>query len=165
MKNASSQEREQTGINGCLTKMESLAGVGCLPLWSKCHSSQPSSLQLNTPKVADSSFLGIAQANCCFLDGYRCIYLYPKYALFMELKSCPKRSHHWWVRLSVSSHWILQPSDLLGSRWVIQIIQQFVINYLIRPNSQRVAEEYKNPPKAPVTAWKKMSHQLQRHKS
>ena len=33
---------------------------------------------------------------------------------------------------------------------VIQIIQQFVINYLIRPNlRKRVAEEYKNnPPKA-----------------
>ena len=47
--------------------------------------------------------------------------------------------------------------SLISPRWkvtlywvvggVIQIIQQFVINYLIRPNlRKRVAEEYKNNP-------------------
>ena len=57
--------------------------------------------------------------------------------------------------------------SLLGSRWGNPIIQQFVINYLIRPNlRKRVAEECKNnPPKRLVTAWKKMSHQLRLHKS
>ena len=43
---------------------------------------------------------------------------------------------------------------------VIQIIQQFVINYLIRPNlRKRVAEEYKNnPPKATSHRVKKRRH-------
>ena len=135
-------------------------GVGCFPLLIQMpFFSALFFAAQHTKGVADSSFLGIALGKPSLLLTAIVAVLYYIQSM-LSLHGIEDETQKESMRkASLMSPIMIGVFSLISSAgvtlyWVvggvIQIIQQFVINYLIRPNlRKRVAEEYKNnPPKA-----------------
>ena len=182
MKNASTQEEKLLAQQELMAAQREngvsmFGGVGCLPLLIQMpFFSALFFAAQHTKGVADSSFLGIALGKPSLLLTAIVAVLYYIQSM-LSLHGIEDETQKESMRkASLMSPIMIGVFSLISSAgvtlyWVvggvIQIIQQFVINYLIRPNlRKRVAEEYKNnPPKATSHRVKKMSHPLQRHKS
>ena len=165
MKNASTQEEKLLAQQELMAAQREngvsmFGGVGCLPLLIQMpFFSALFFAAQHTKGVAESSFLGIAL-------GKRSLLFIAIVAVHYYIQSmlCLHGIEHDTLKESMRKASLMSPImigvfSLISSAgvtlyWVvggvIQIIQQFVINYLIRPNlRKRVAEEYKNnPPKA-----------------
>ena len=183
MKNASTQEEKLLAQQELMAAQREngvsmFGGVGCLPLLIQMpFFSALFFAAQHTKGVADSSFLGIALGKPSLLLTAIVAVLYYIQSM-LSLHGIEDETQKESMRkASLMSPIMIGVFSLISSAgvtlyWVvggvIQIIQQFVINYLIRPNlRKRVAEEYKNnPPKATShRGEKKMSHQLRLHKS
>ena len=164
MKNASSQEEKLLAQQELMAAQREngvsmFCGVGCLPLLIQMpFFSALFFAAQHTKGVADSSFLGIALGKPSLLLTAIVAVLYYIQSM-LSLHGIEDETQKESMRkASLMSPIMLGVFSLISSAgvtlyWVvggvIQIIQQFVINYLIRPNlRKRVAEEYKNnPPK------------------
>lgn len=165
MKNASTQEEKLLAQQELMAAQREngvsmFGGVGCLPLLIQMpFFSALFFAAQHTKGVADSSFLGIALGKPSLLLTAIVAILYYIQSM-LSLHGIEDESQKESMRkASLMSPIMIGVFSLISSAgvtlyWVvggvIQIIQQFVINYLIRPNlRKRVAEEYKNnPPKA-----------------
>ena len=165
MKNASTQEEKLLAQQELMAAQREngvsmFGGVGCLPLLIQMpFFSALFFAAQHTKGVADSSFFGIALGKpSLLLTAIVAVLYYIQSMLSLhgiedetQKESMRKASLMSPITIGVFS---LISSAGVTLYWVvggvIQIIQQFVINYLIRPNlRKRVAEEYKNnPPKA-----------------
>ena len=166
MKNASTQEEKLLAQQELMAAQREngvsmFGGVGCLPLLIQMpFFSALFFAAQHTKGVADSSFLGIALGKpSLLLTAIVAVLYYIQSMLSLhgiedetQKESMRKASLMSPIMIGVFS--LISSSAGVTLYWVvggvIQIIQQFVINYLIRPNlRKRVAEEYKNnPPKA-----------------
>ena len=165
MKNASTQEEKLLAQQELMAAQREngvsmFGGVGCLPLLIQMpFFSALFFAAQHTKGVADSSFLGIALGKPSLLFTAIVAVLYYIQSM-LSLHGIEDETQKESMRkASLMSPIMIGVFSLISSAgvtlyWVvggvIQIIQQFVINYLIRPNlRKRVAEEYKNnPPKA-----------------
>ena len=165
MKNASTQEEKLLAQQELMAAQREngvsmFGGVGCLPLLIQMpFFSALFFAAQHTKGVADSSFLGIALGKPSLLLTAIVAVLYYIQSM-LSLHGIEDETQKESMRkASLMSPIMIGVFSLISSAgvtlyWVvggvIQIIQQFVINYLIRPNlRKRVAEEYKNnPPKA-----------------
>ena len=165
MKNASTQEEKLLAQQELMAAQREngvsmFGGVGCLPLLIQMpFFSALFFAAQHTKGVAESSFLGIALGKPSLLLTAIVAILYYIQSM-LSLHGIEDESQKESMRkASLMSPIMIGVFSLISSAgvtlyWVvggvIQIIQQFVINYLIRPNlRKRVAEEYKNnPPKA-----------------
>ena len=169
MKNASTQEEKLLAQQELMAAQREngvsmFGGVGCLPLLIQMpFFSALFFAAQHTKGVAESSFLGIALGKPSLLLTAIVAVLYYIQSM-LSLHGIEDETQKESMRkASLMSPIMIGVFSLISSAgvtlyWVvggvIQIIQQFVINYLIRPNlRKRVAEEYK-----------KTLHQLQRHK-
>ena len=165
MKNASTQEEKLLAQQELMAAQREngvsmFGGVGCLPLLIQMpFFSALFFAAQHTKGVADSNFLGIALGKPSLLLTAIVAVLYYIQSM-LSLHGIEDETQKESMRkASLMSPIMIGVFSLISSAgvtlyWVvggvIQIIQQFVINYLIRPNlRKRVAEEYKNnPPKA-----------------
>ncbi len=165
MKNASTQEEKLLAQQELMAAQREngvsmFGGVGCLPLLIQMpFFSALFFAAQHTKGVAESSFLGIALGKPSLLLTAIVAVLYYIQSM-LSLHGIEDETQKESMRkASLMSPIMIGVFSLISSAgvtlyWVvggvIQIIQQFVINYLIRPNlRKRVAEEYKNnPPKA-----------------
>ena len=162
MKNASTQEEKLLAQQELMAAQREngvsmFGGVGCLPLLIQMpFFSALFFAAQHTKGVAESSFLGIALGKPSLLLTAIVAVLYYIQSM-LSLHGIEDETQKESMRkASLMSPIMIGVFSLISSAgvtlyWVvggvIQIIQQFVINYLIRP--KRVAEEYKNnPPKA-----------------
>ena len=160
MKNASTQEEKLLAQQELMAAQREngvsmFGGVGCLPLLIQMpFFSALFFAAQHTKGVADSSFLGIALGKPSLLLAAIVAVLYYIQSM-LSLHGIEDESQKESMRkASLMSPIMIGVFSLISSAgvtlyWVvggvIQIIQQFVINYLIRPNlRKRVAEEYKN---------------------
>ena len=168
MKNASTQEEKLLAQQELMAAQREngvsmFGGVGCLPLLIQMpFFSALFFAAQHTKGVADSSFLGIALGKPSLLLTAIVAVLYYIQSM-LSLHGIEDETQKESMRkASLMSPIMIGVFSLISSAgvtlyWVvggvIQIIQQFVINYLIRPRLRKqVAEEYKNnPPKAPAS--------------
>ncbi len=146
--------------NGCW-----LGGLGVCHSWSKCHSS-PALLQLNTPRGGSGNFAALLSAGKLALDGNRSSSLSKVCSLHGVRGEQGKHASI----TDESTLWSVSSRDRqVTLYWAVggwSSIQQLVINYFSSSKSSQARRwEFKQSPrKRLVTAAKKMSHLLQRHK-
>ena len=177
MKNASTQEEKLLAQQELMAAQREngvsmFGGVGCLPLLIQMpFFSALFFAAQHTKGVADSSFLGIALGKPSLLLTAIVAVLYYIQSM-LSLHGIEDETQKESMRkASLMSPIMIGVFSLISSAgvtlyWVvggvIQIIQQFVINYLIRPRLRKqVAEEYKNnPPKAPASNGRRVKKDI-----
>ena len=177
MKNASTQEEKLLAQQELMAAQREngvsmFGGVGCLPLLIQMpFFSALFFAAQHTKGVADSSFLGIALGKPSLLLTAIVAVLYYIQSM-LSLHGIEDETQKESMRkASLMSPIMIGVFSLISSAgvtlyWVvggvIQIIQQFVINYLIRPKLRKqVAEDYKNnPPKAPASNGRRVKKDI-----
>ena len=170
IKNAETQEEKLLANSELMDAQKAngvspFGGIGCLPLLIQMpfFSALYFAAQY-TPGISKDSFLGIGLGSkkSCFNLSCCCSLLHSKYALSPWYRRWkPKRNYE--EKTALVSPIMIAVFSLMAPAgvtlyWVVggfvQIIQQFVINYLIRPNCwKQVAEEYK-------TTLQKLQHPM-----